>query len=80
MDRDIERLAPLRNFWFLRGSPLVQLFNGGLAGVYNWEKFSEDDLELWFVEICLKCRTEFFRVLLDEEGKLSKLLPTVFER
>lgn len=56
---DIELLAPFREFWFLRGGPLAQVFDGGRARIHNGEKLGEDDLEPWLVEICVKCRTEF---------------------
>ena len=78
MEGNIERLAPFRDSRFLGGGPLVQLFNCGLAGVYDREKFGDDNLELGFIEIRFKCPTQLFRVLLDKEGELAKLLPAVF--
>jgi hypothetical protein len=76
---DIKRLAPSRNFRPLRCDPFVQFFDGVVASIYYGEKFGEDDLELWFVEIRPKSRTEFFRVLLNEERKLAKLFPAIFQ-
>ena len=80
MNRDIKRLTPFRDFWFLRGGPLLQLFDGSFTAVYDGEELGYDGLKLWFVEICIKCRTQLFRVLLDEESKLAKLLSSIFER
>ena len=70
---------PSCELWFLRGSPLLQLFDGGFTGVYDREKIAHNGLELRFVEICLKCREQLLGVLLDEECKLSKLLSSIFE-
>lgn len=79
MNRDIERLAPFWDLWFLGGGPLLQLFDGCFTGAYDREELSYDGLEPWFVEVCLECRTQLFRVLLDEESKLAKLLSSIFE-
>ena len=80
MNRDIELLAPFRNFWFLGRGPLVQVFDGIDARIDDWEKLGVYDFELWLVEIGLKRLTKLFGVLLYEERKLAKLLPTIFER
>lgn len=58
MNRDVERLTPFWDRWLFRGGPLLQLFDGSSAGIYDREKFSESGLQLWLVEICLKGRTE----------------------
>jgi len=71
---------PSRELRFLRGGPLLQLFDGGFTGGYDREQLAHDGLELWFFEICLKCREQLFRVLLDEECKLVKLLSSILER
>jgi hypothetical protein len=76
---DVERLTPFWDWWVFGGGPLLQLFDGSFAGVYNRKQLSDDRLELWFVEVCLKGCTELFRIVLDEERKLAKLLPAVFE-
>ena len=65
---------------FLRGGPLVQLFDGGRARIDNGEKLGEHGFKPWLVEIRLKRLTKFFGVLLYEERELAKLVPAVFER
>lgn len=79
MNGDVERLTPLWDLWFFWGGPLLQFFNGNFAAVYDREKLGDNGLELWLVEISLKCPTELFRVLLDEETKLAELPSSVFE-
>ena len=79
MNGDTERLTPFWDLWFLRGGPLLQFFDGGSTGVYDREEIGCNGLKLWFVEISLECRTQLFRVLLDEECKLAKLLSSIFE-
>ena len=69
MKGSIERLAPFRDLRFLRGGPFVHLFNCGLAGIYDREKFSGDNLELWFIEIRLKCRAQLRTTLLSSLGQ-----------
>jgi hypothetical protein len=75
---NIERLTPFRDLWFLRGGPLLQLFDGGFTGVYDREEIGYDGLKPRF-DICPKCRTQLLRVLLNEKCKLEKLLSSIFE-
>jgi len=62
-----------------KGGPLLQLFDGTFTGIDNGEKLGDDGLEFRFTEICPKCLTESFRVVLDEECKLTKPFSSVFE-
>ena len=80
MNGDTERLTTFWDLRFLRGGPLLQFFNGGSTGGYDRKEVGRDGLKLRFVEISLECRTQLFRVLLDEECKLAKLLSPIFER